>query len=70
VINHRVVNQTTIVAAISGGVRVDPAKLVQKSAIQTDNYGVLSGQRTAAKPAAQPRDVWWWDSQETINAKR
>jgi hypothetical protein len=61
VINHRMVNQTTILAAVSGGVRVDPAGLVKKTAIQTDDYGLLSGQRTAAKPAAQPRDVWWWD---------
>lgn len=61
VINHRVIRPGVIVAAVSGGVRVDPAKLVQKGAIETDNYGLLSGQRTAAKPAAQPRDVWWWD---------
>jgi len=57
VVNHRLINHVHIVAGVSGGVRVDPAGLVSRQAMQT--------QPTAArKPAAiaqVPAEVWWWD---------
>ena len=42
VINYRIVNRVHIVAGVSGGVRVHPAALVDRQAIQIDRQGGLS----------------------------
>ena len=42
VINYRIVNRVHIVAGVSGGVKVHPAALVDRQAIQLDRQGVLS----------------------------
>jgi hypothetical protein len=60
VINHRIVNQTTILVGVSGGVSCDPSSLVQPAAMHSD-YGVLREQRSGAKPKAELRNIWWWD---------
>jgi hypothetical protein len=60
VINHRIVNEKTILVGVSGGVRCDPSSLVQPTAMHSD-YGVLREQHSAAKPKAEVRNVWWWD---------
>ena len=41
VINHRVVNQSTIIVGVSGGVQIDPMAYAKSSAIKTDDYGRL-----------------------------
>lgn len=61
VINHRVINEKTIVAGVSGGVTVSPRELVNANAIQTDDYGLLKGERKDAAPQNLPRGTWWWD---------
>jgi hypothetical protein len=61
VVNHRIVNKSQILAVASGGVRVDPARYVQKGAIQTDGGGVLSSKRDLGTPGNLPVDKWWWD---------
>jgi hypothetical protein len=62
VINHRVVNRIHVIAGVSGGVRVDPAKLVARRAIETDRYGALNTRRSdAATPESLATDAWWWD---------
>ncbi len=61
VMNHRVVNRVQILAAASGGVRVDPASLVKAEALQTDSRGVLGSRREQAAAQDLPRLNWWWD---------
>ncbi len=61
VMNHRLVNRTQILAAASGGVRVDPASLVKRDAIQADSRGVLGSRREQAEPQDLQRLQWWWD---------
>lgn len=61
VINHRMMDSKSFVAGVSGGVRVDPRELAQKSAVKTDDYGLLKSERGASKPKDLPRHAWWWD---------
>jgi hypothetical protein len=61
VANYRVVNQKTIIAGVSGGVRVDPHRLVTQQAVQVDSDPRLSGQRSAVVRPGLPSDAWWWD---------
>lgn len=61
VMNHKVVNRVHILAAASGGVRVDPARLVTRDAIETDTRGVLGSRREQASPDELGRLTWWWD---------
>ncbi len=64
VANCRVIrsgNKLHTIAHISGGVRVDPAALVAREAIEIDRYGVLDGKRSTAAAKALPDDPWWWD---------
>ncbi len=60
VINHRIVNKSLILVGVSGGVSVDPKKLVAPEAIHAD-YGPLNEQRASAKPKTDVPNVWWWD---------
>ncbi len=61
VANYRVVNQKTIIAGVSGGVRVDPQRLVTQQAVQIDGGQQLSGKRKAVVSRPVARDAWWWD---------
>lgn len=61
VINHRVIEQVHVVAAVSGGVTVDAAPLVESAAIRIDPRGQLDQQRQHAQPTAQAVRRWWWD---------
>jgi hypothetical protein len=61
VANYRVVNQKTIIAGVSGGVRVDPHRLVTQQAVQVDGGQQLSGQRKAVVSRPVASDAWWWD---------
>jgi hypothetical protein len=60
VINHRVVNRVHVLAAVSGGVSVDPAPMVSHDAIQVDRQGRLQSAYRLT-PAPPARDRWWWD---------
>jgi len=61
VINHRTIGGRHVVAAVSGGVTVEPRVLATKSAVQTDIYGLLKTNRTASQPKQLVRRAWWWD---------
>jgi hypothetical protein len=61
VMNHRIIGGKHVVAAVSGGVRVDAHELAGRQAVKTDTYGLLSGDRSASAPAQLPRRAWWWD---------
>jgi hypothetical protein len=62
VINHRVINQRTILAGVSGGVMVAPSDVLA-NARKNDRAG-----RTIERAAPAPKDLsaeaWWWDSGE------
>ena len=49
VINHRVLNQSTTIVGVSGGV-LSIRLVCQSAAIQTDTYGMLKAERTDAAP--------------------
>jgi len=60
VMNHRIVNQTTVLAGVSGGVSVDPWKFVRAGSIKPDTYR-LKQDRESAAPRNLPKAAWWWD---------
>lgn len=62
VMNYRILGGKHVVAAVSGGVAVDPRGLAAREAVQTDDYGLVAGQRrTSQVPTNLPRRAWWWD---------
>ncbi len=64
IINHKTIRGrrlTHTVVGVSGGVRVDANKLVQRNAIKVDDYGLMKASHKASKPQALPRNSWWWD---------
>jgi hypothetical protein len=61
VMNHRVIGGRHVIAAVSGGVRVDARDLAAKEAVKTDTYGQMAGDRQASTPKELPRRAWWWD---------
>jgi hypothetical protein len=61
VINHRIINRTQIVAAVSGGVYFDAGKLVDSSKVINDKQGTISSEHQRNVPQSLPRDAWWWD---------
>jgi hypothetical protein len=61
VVHHRVIDKKHIVAGVSGGVRIDPWKLVKPAAIEIDRYGRTDAEHSAAKPKQLAPDAWWWD---------
>lgn len=62
VMNYRILGGKHVVAAASGGVAFDARPLASRDAVQTDEYGLVAGQRrTSQAPANLPRRAWWWD---------
>ncbi len=61
VVNHRVIQRVHIVAGVSGGVRINPSKLVAREAVAVESNGALGGQQAGSVPKALPGDAWWWD---------
>jgi hypothetical protein len=55
VLSHRVIGGKHIVAAVSGGVRVDAHELAGRDAVKTDTYGLMAGERSASTPQQLPR---------------
>jgi hypothetical protein len=60
VVNYRIINGV-IVAGVSGGVRVKPAGLVTKQAMQMEIGGDLGNKHSAAALKQADGDNWWWD---------
>ncbi len=61
VMNHRVVQGRQIIAAVSGGVRVDPFAALGASPMKADSAGKLGSERERSQPGKVPSDRWWWD---------
>lgn len=59
VINHRMVGRGQIIAGVSGGVRVDPSRLVTKDRVETKDSGPIVANYAGSQPADSTR--WWWD---------
>ena len=61
VINHRVINKTQILAAVSGGVTVDAVSFAQPETMHADRDGQVGSHHGTAAPQNLPRGAWWWD---------
>src|SRR4029079_6212353 len=61
VMNHRIIGGKHVVAAISGGVRVDTSGVAGRDAVKTDTYGLMAAERGGSQPKELPRRSWWWD---------
>jgi hypothetical protein len=61
VINHQVVNGRQIIVGVSGGVSLDPWKLVRRRSHDVESYGALSAERRNATAGELPIEAWWWD---------
>ena len=61
VINHRIINGKHVVVGVSGGVHVEPWKLVKSESIKTDDYGALEARRATTHVEDLPLEAWWWD---------
>jgi len=61
VMNHRIIGGRHVVAAVSGGVRVDTHGLAAKDAVKADTYGLMAGERRTSTPRELPQRAWWWD---------
>lgn len=60
VINHRVINQRTILAGVSGGVMVAPGDVL-KATRAGDSAGATV-ERAASAPKDLSAEAWWWDT--------
>lgn len=63
VVNYRVINRSTIVAGVSGGVSAQPSALVTPQAVQTDRSETLQRQRSGVLPKQLSDNAWWWDAE-------
>ncbi len=60
VINHRVINQRTILAGVSGGVMVAPSDVLKQSS-KNDSTGNTI-ERAPTPPKELAAEAWWWDA--------
>ena len=61
VVSSRAVNRSVTLIGVSGGVRVQPASLVRREAIDIPRDGALGSRRAAAAAKKPAGDNWWWD---------
>jgi hypothetical protein len=61
VINHRVLNGTTIIVGISGGVRIDAKSQLKTATMKADDYRLPSERIHSAPKSDAGRERWWWD---------
>jgi hypothetical protein len=61
VMNHRVYRGRHIVAAISGGVHVNPWSAVSADRLRADGDGSVKRARSDAKAPNASARSWWWD---------
>lgn len=61
VINCRVIGGRTIIAGVSGGVRVSPASFVCRQSIGVDPNSTRPTKQSVSNNRTLPNDRWWWD---------
>jgi len=60
VINHRVINQRTILAGVSGGVMVAPQDVLAN--VRKNDSASTAIERAAPAPKDLATEAWWWDA--------
>jgi hypothetical protein len=60
VINHRVINQRTIIAGVSGGVMVAPSDVLRQAKASDSSSTTID--RAPAPPKDLAGGAWWWDA--------
>jgi hypothetical protein len=58
---HRVIGGKHVVAAVSGGVRIEPLKFASADAIRSSKNESLAAEAESSRPAQQLAGRWWWD---------
>ena len=61
VISHRVTKDRVVIAAISGGVVIDPRPVVTSENLKSDDYGILNAEYLGNRNSTLPGRTWWWD---------
>jgi hypothetical protein len=61
VLNRRIIGGKHVIAAVSGGVRVDARGLAGREAVKLDSSESMAGERRISTPKDLPRGAWWWD---------
>ncbi len=61
VASHRVTSKGVILAAVSGGVAVDPRPVVTASNLKSDDYGILNAEYQGNSKVELSGNTWWWD---------
>lgn len=62
IMNMRVINNSHIIAGVSGGVYFDPAKALADDQLKVDDYGLMKSDRKASTlPKTIKHHGWWWD---------
>lgn len=57
---HRVIGETQIIAAVSGGVRIAPTSFAARDKMRTERDGELTAASKSSQPP-QAAERWWWD---------
>lgn len=60
VINHRVINQRTILAGVSGGVMVAPSDVLKQANKSDSTANTI--ERAPTPPKELAAEAWWWDA--------
>ncbi len=58
---HRTIGGKHIVAAVSGGVRIEPRKFATADRIRAAKNEALAGELKSSQPPAKTAERWWWD---------
>lgn len=61
VVSHRITEKRVVLAAVSGGVVVDPRPVVEVNNLKQDDYGILNAEYQGNRDIALRGNTWWWD---------
>ncbi len=61
VVSYRITTDRVVLAAVSGGVVVDPLPVVNQMNLKRDDYGILNAEYQGNRGIALPGNTWWWD---------
>lgn len=61
IVGHRVTKDRVVLAAVSGGVVVDPSPIVKQTNLKRDDYGILNAEYQGNRGVELPGNTWWWD---------
>ncbi|MAT10935.1 MAG: hypothetical protein CMM02_07990 [Rhodopirellula sp.] len=61
VVSYRITTDRVVLAAVSGGVIVDPLPVVNQKNLKQDDYGILNAEYQGNRGIDLPGNTWWWD---------